>query len=111
MRRILIVVVAVGLAAACAKKTVEKKIVTPEEAGKTLASALCEKYAGCQQGTEFNKDQCLQEIGNGLTERLKSKTELKVDGGMLDGCQKTISGAGCDILQRETPPQGCEFLQ
>lgn len=103
-----LLVVSLSVAAAgCARK----KAVTPEEAAKSLASLLCEKYAGCQQNPDFNKDQCLQEIGNGLTERLKAKADLKVESGMLEGCKKTITGSGCEVLSSDAPPAGCEFLQ
>lgn len=93
----------------CAKKN-EKKAVTPEDVGKTLAAQLCEKYVGCQPNPEFNKEECLQQITTGLSDRLKAKTELKVEQSMLDTCVKAITGANCDVLSSETAPAGCDFL-
>lgn len=114
MRRVaLVVVVAVGLGmflAGC-KKAPGKKIMTPEEVGKTLALTLCEKYAGCQPDPAFNKDQCNQDISSGLMDRLKAKTEVKIEQASLDACAKSIQTAGCEVLTSETPPVGCDFLK
>ena len=90
------------------------KGVAPDAAGKALAAVLCDKHAGCQQPgapAPFNKDQCLQEISNGLTERLKGKTNLVVKQAMLDACSKTIASGDCALLVSEAPPSGCEFLE
>lgn len=89
----------------------EKKNVTVDQIGATLAPAICEKYGSCNQNPEFNKDQCLKDIGAGITENLKQAQDLKVDQAMLDGCVKAVQAAACDALNSATPPKGCEFLQ
>lgn len=107
-----LVVSALILAAGCGFFKKGKKGVGPEDVGKQLAALLCEKHAGCQQpGTEFNKDQCVQEISVGLTDRLKAKTDLTVEQPMLDSCTKAIQGGDCAMLTSEAPPVGCEFLE
>ena len=114
MKVILSAVLALGLAVTiggCSKLGFRKKTMSPEEVGMTLATLLCEKYTGCQPSPDFKKDQCIQEISKGLGERLKAKTDFKVETAALDGCKKAISGAGCEILSSEAPPSGCEFLQ
>jgi hypothetical protein len=113
MKKIMSVVVVLGMAVVvggCSKFKPEKKEVTSEEVSKALASALCEKYAGCQPAPEFNKDQCLQQISTGLGERFKTKAELKVEKGMLDGCLNSIKSGACEMLGSESAPTGCEFL-
>ena len=101
-------VVALGLGilvGGCAKKT-----IAPEEVGKTLAIVLCEKHTGCQQTADFNKEQCIQEISAGLSERLAGKEGVKVNKVMLDACTKAITSGNCELLQSEAPTAGCEFL-
>jgi hypothetical protein len=113
MRKVLSAVMIVGMVAAvggCSKMKPEKKIVGPEELAGSLAGALCEKFAGCQPAPEFNKDQCLQQIAAGLTDRFKAKTELKVEKAMLDGCLNAIKAGGCEMLGSESAPAGCDFL-
>jgi hypothetical protein len=115
--KLVVVVGLIGLAAAfsgCTKLSgcmQGKKAVTVEDVGKTLANVLCEKYASCQQNPDFKKDECIQQISTGLSERLKEKTDFKVEQAMLDTCSKSIASAGCEVLSSETPPTGCEFLQ
>jgi hypothetical protein len=89
----------------------ESKALTVDQIGSTLAPAICEKYGSCNQNPEFNKDQCLKDIGAGITENLKQAKDLKVDQAMLDGCVAAVKGAACDALNSATPPKGCEFLQ
>ncbi len=110
LSRLAIILVVFCVGAACAKKAAEKKILTSEDVGKNLATTLCEKYTTCQPSPDFNKEQCLQEISSGLTERLKTKADLKIEQSMMDTCAKAIASAGCDVLNSENPPQGCEFL-
>lgn len=105
-----ILAVCLALTVGCAKKTAEKKNISSEEVGKALATTLCDKYVACQPSPDFNKEQCLQEIMSGLTERLKTKTDLKLEQSSVDGCTKSITAADCEILNSEAPPQGCEFL-
>ncbi len=114
MRKVVfVVVIAVGLGISLGgcKKAPGKKVMTPEEVGKTLALTLCEKYAGCQGDPAFNKDQCNQDISSGLMDRLKAKTEVKVEQASLGVCAKSIQTAGCEVLTSETPPVGCDFLK
>jgi len=89
----------------------EKKAVTVDQIGSTLAPAICEKYGSCNKSPEFNKDQCLKDIGTGITENLKQAQDLKVDQAMLDTCVTAVKAAACDALNTATPPTGCEFLQ
>lgn len=112
MRKILSAVVILGIAAAvggCSKMK-EKKVISSEELASSLAGALCEKFAGCQPAPEFNKDQCLQQIAAGLTDRFKAKADMKVEKTMLDGCLNSIKAGGCDMLGSESAPTGCDFL-
>lgn len=112
MKKMLSVVAVLGIVAAsggCSKMK-EKKIITPEELASSLASALCEKFAGCQPAPEFNKDQCQQQISAGLTDRFKTKGEMKVEKAALDGCLSSIKGGGCEMLGSEAAPAGCDFL-
>lgn len=113
MKRLTLVAVAVvmGFTMAGCKKAVVKKIVTSEDVSKTLSVTLCEKYASCQTDAGFNKEQCQLDISSGLTERLKTKTDLKLEQAALDACNKAIQTAKCEILTSDTPPVGCEFLQ
>lgn len=114
MKKILLTVLFFALSVtvpACGKFG-SKKGIAPEEAGRLLAAMLCEKHAGCQPpDSGFNRDQCLQEISTGLSERLKSRSDLKVDQAMIDACTKTVKGGDCSILTSEAPPAGCEFLE
>ena len=91
--------------------TGEDKPLAVEVVGKTLAPAICEKYATCNQSPEFNKEQCLQEISTGIAENLKTSPDLKVTEATLDACKKAITDAPCEALNSTTPPAGCEFLQ
>ncbi|GEM_PF-3248192 len=115
MKKFVGVVVLVGVMTGfgCAKKS---KVVTPEDVGKSLATVLCEKYTSCQKDAKdtsatFNKDQCLQNITTGITDRMKGKTTVKVEQAMLDSCSKAIISGTCEVLSNDTPPAGCEFLQ
>ncbi|QQR79569.1 MAG: hypothetical protein IPJ69_09430 [Deltaproteobacteria bacterium] len=105
-------VVLIGFAG-CSKNSA-KKVLVPEDVAKSLSSVLCEKYLGCQpkDGAQaLNKDQCLQNITTGISDRIKAKAELKVEQGMVDNCVKAITSAACEVLSSDTPPAGCEFLQ
>lgn len=105
------IVVASLAIAGCSKS---KKVLAPEEVAKSLSTVLCDKYLGCQpkDGAQaLNKDQCLQNITTGISDRVKAKGELKVEKGMVDTCVKAIQAAACEVLSSDTPPAGCEFLQ
>jgi hypothetical protein len=104
--------------AACTKCSPKKdivsspKIIEITEIGKTLAPTICGKYETCNKdNSQFNKDQCLQEISAGIAENLKTAADLKVTQEILDGCQKAIRDSPCEALNSQTPPVGCEFLQ
>lgn len=100
-----------GCAKCSPKALMEKKPITVEAIGSALAPAICEKYSSCNQSPEFNKEQCLKDIGTGITENLKQTADLKVDQDKLDGCLKAITASPCEALNSATPPVGCEFLQ
>lgn len=87
------------------------KTVTADQIGAALAPAICEKYSTCNQTPDFNKDQCLKDIGTGITENLKQSQDLKVNQASLDACVKAVTGSPCEALNSATPPVGCEFLQ
>lgn len=109
-----VVTVAAGVSGCtkCSPKAlIEKSALTVEAIGGALAPAICEKYASCNQSPEFNKEQCLKDIGTGITENLKQTADLKVDQGTLDGCVQAIAASPCEALNSSTPPTGCEFLQ
>ena len=89
----------------------EKPVAAVEDIGKTLAPVICEKYNSCNQNPDFNKEQCLAEIGTGISENLKSADLSKVTSSVLDACQKAITDAPCEALNSESPPVGCELLQ
>jgi len=115
MKKSVGVLVLVGIVTGfgCTRKT---KVVTPEDVGKSLATVLCEKYTSCEKDAKdtsatFNKDQCLQNITTGITDRMKGKTTVKVEQAMLASCSKAITGGTCEVLSNDTPPTGCEFLQ
>lgn len=125
MKKILMILTAVGLAAGfagCSKCSPEKikgmvsggddKPVTTETIGQTLAPAICEKYGTCNKDNpQFNKEQCLQEISTGIGQNLKTATDLKVTQASLDACKKAIEASACEALNSASPPAGCEFLQ
>lgn len=113
MLAMLMFAVAGGLAACtkCSPKGASNVPLTGEAIGGTLAPAICEKYSSCNQGQEFNKDQCLKDISAGITENLKQAKDLKVDQAKLDGCVKAVKDSPCEALNSQTPPTGCEFLQ
>src|SRR3989338_6312549 len=80
------------------KALMEKKAITVEAIGGALAPAICEKYSSCNQSPEFNKEQCLKDIGTGITENLKQAKDLKVDQDKLDACLKAITASPCEAL-------------
>ena len=109
-----VAMVAVGITGCtkCSPKALmEKKPITVEAVGSALAPAICGKYVSCNQSPEFNKEQCLKDIGAGITENLKQAADLKVDQDKLDACLKAINASPCEALNSATPPAGCEFLQ
>lgn len=118
MRSLLAMVLAVALGwalsgcAKCAPKgAVESKPLGVEDIGKSLAPVICEKYSACNQGQEFNKEQCIKDITTGIGENLKQAQNMAVDQGKLDGCLAAVKAAACEALNSQTPPTGCEFLQ
>lgn len=120
MKKTMIMLVGLGLVGmvGCTKCSPKKgaesqpmAMLTAEDIGKGLAPAICEKYGSCNPTPDFNKDQCLQDIGNGITENLKQAADLKVDQAKLMACAKVIQESQCEVLNSTTPPVGCEFLQ
>ena len=112
MKKILIASMVLALFVGCSKNSA-KKILAPEEVSKSLATVLCDKYMGCQKegASPMTKEQCQTNITTGIGDRIKSKTELKVEQGMVDACVKAITAASCEVLSSDTPPAGCEFLK
>ncbi len=117
MRRIVfaasVIVVAGGMfvLSGCTKCAPKKKVLSAEEVANAMAPVICEKYASCQQGQEFQKEQCVQDVLGGVSGRLKELAEVKVDQVMLEGCLKALKDAPCEALSSPTPPEGCKFLE
>src|SRR5512145_3132072 len=122
MKKILMAVFAVSLVGfiGCTKCSTKKMMpgetqpmamLTADTVGNGLAPAICEKYSTCNPSPEFNKEQCLKDIGTGITENLKQAPNLNVDQAKLSACAKVIQESACEVLNSTTPPVGCEFLQ
>ena len=110
-RLILLVLVLAITSVACTKCSLFKKTVSSEEVAAAMAPVICEKYAGCREGEDFQKDQCLQDVLNGISAHLSETPDVKVERAALDGCLKVIKEATCELLSSPTPPDDCGFLK